>query len=119
MTREHLFSLTKKDFEIHYFSGTGDGGQHRNKHQNCVRLHHKASGAMVTGQSNKSRKANIREAVENLRNNGKFKLWLSEKIVELDTGETIEQRVERMMAPENLKFEIQENGKWKVDDEQE
>ena len=35
-----LFSITKKDFKIDYFSGTGAGGQHRNRHKNCIRLTH-------------------------------------------------------------------------------
>ena len=33
--KELLFSVTKKDFSITWFSGTGAGGQYRNKHQNC------------------------------------------------------------------------------------
>jgi protein subunit release factor B len=36
--------LTKKDFEIQWFSGTGGGGQYRNKHQNCCRIIHKETG---------------------------------------------------------------------------
>ena len=39
-----LFSLTKNDFIVTYYSGTGAGGQHRNKHQNCVRIKHKETG---------------------------------------------------------------------------
>ena len=38
MTKELLFHAERKDFRIDYFSGTGAGGQYRNKHQNCVRL---------------------------------------------------------------------------------
>jgi protein subunit release factor A len=56
--REHLFTLTKKDFKIDYFSGTGAGGQYRNRHKNCVRLTHLASGITVTGQSHRKQKAN-------------------------------------------------------------
>jgi len=60
MAKQLLFSVTKKDLEIEYFSGTGAGGQYRNKHQNCVRLKHPDSGAIVTGQSNRERSSNLR-----------------------------------------------------------
>lgn len=105
MKRELLFSITKKDFEITYFSGKGKGGQHRNKHQNCVRLKHKESGVIATGQSNKERKSNIREALHNLLKNGKFKMWYAQKVQEVLSGKSLDQRVEEMMKPENLKIE--------------
>jgi protein subunit release factor B len=111
--RELLFSVTKKDLEISWFSGTGAGGQHRNKHQNCVRLHHPASGARVTGQSNKERKSNIREALNNLVKNPKFKLWMTREVNEKLTGKRLEEVVDEMMAPENLRFEGKnEQGQW-------
>ena len=111
--KELLFSITKKDFIIEYFSGTGAGGQYRNKHQNCVRLHHKASNIIVTGQSHRNRKANLKEALNNLVNNIHFKLWHLEKVSEITSGKTIEQVVEELIKPENLKIEVRENGRWK------
>ena len=39
------------DLRIEWFSGTGAGGQHRNKHQNSCRLIHITSGLVVTAQT--------------------------------------------------------------------
>ena len=118
MTKELLFSITKKDFQIDYFSGRGAGGQKRNKTQNCVRLHHKDSGVIVTGQSHKERKSNLKEALQNLVNNPKFKVWYSCKIMECIEGKTIEQKVDKLLQPRNLKVEVQQNGKWVVEEGQ-
>ena len=111
--KELLFSITKKDFEIDWFSGTGCGGQYRNKHQNCCRIRHKDSGAIATGQSQRDRISNLREAMENLIRIPAFQSWVRQKTYEI-TGEQagIEENVEKAMK--NLKFEIKdENGKWK------
>ena len=72
--KERIAKITKKDLNIQYFSGTGAGGQHRNKRQNCVRLSHPESGATSTGQSHKERRSNMKEALKNLVNHPKFKI---------------------------------------------
>lgn len=58
--------LTKKDFHVDWFSGTGGGGQYRNKHMNCCRITHIATGLRATGQSQRDRPSNQREAFEKL-----------------------------------------------------
>lgn len=115
MKKELLFSVTKKDLTITYFSGKGGGGQHRNKHKNCVRMQHKESGAIVTGQSHKERKANMKEAFENLVSNGNFKIWHNLKIHEILEGKKIEEKVNEMMNPENLVIEYRVDDKWNKD----
>jgi protein subunit release factor A len=60
--------LTKKDFKLEWFSGTGAGGQHRNKHQNCCRITHIESGMVETGQNSRERSVNQREAFTKLAN---------------------------------------------------
>lgn len=60
--------LTKKDFRVDWFSGTGGGGQYRNKHQNCCRITHIATGLTATGQSYRERPANQKEAFNKLAN---------------------------------------------------
>ena len=60
--RELIFQATKKDFRLDWFSGSGAGGQHRNKHQNCLRLTHIPTGIMTTGQTERDRPSNLRKA---------------------------------------------------------
>ena len=111
--RELLFSVTKDDLEIDWFSGTGCGGQYRNKHQNCCRIRHKDSGAIATCQSQRDRPSNLKEAMENLVKTPAFQSWVKVKTSEV-TGEQaeIEAKVEEAMR--HLKFEVKdESGKWK------
>ncbi len=110
--RELLVRLTKKDFEIQTFKAGGKGGQHQNKTDSGVRIIHKASDARGESRSERSQLTNKKLAFQRLTKSPKFKVWLSEAILELDTGKTIEQRVEEQMKPENIKIEIVEDGKW-------
>lgn len=109
--KELLFSLTKKDFEVTWFSGTGCGGQYRNKHQNCCRIKHIETGIIGTGQSNRDRIANQKEAFNSLYSNPRFQAWLNTRISEslLDKKEIV-RKVDKAM--QNIKIEVQENGKW-------
>ena len=63
---EKIFSYTRKDFKIRWYSGRGAGGQHRNKHQNCCEITHLESGMSERGTANKSRVANQRDAFRKL-----------------------------------------------------
>ncbi len=63
MTELHL---TKKDFKVEWFSGSGAGGQHRNKHQNCCRITHIESGLRAQATEHRERSANQRAAFTRL-----------------------------------------------------
>lgn len=95
-----------------FFSGHGGGGQNRNRHMNCVRINHKDSGAMVTGQSHKEMRSNIKEALSNLTRNSSFKVWHIKKVNEILNKETIKERVDKMMLPCNLHIEQLQDDKW-------
>ena len=111
--KELLFSITKKDFEITYFSGTGKGGQYRNKHQNCVRIKHIATGLIGIGKTERSMEQNKKQAFSNLTNNKKFKTWLkieaSKAMLSKEQKERKEKElndlIDEMMKEENLKIE--------------
>ena len=56
----------RADTRIEVFTGGGPGGQHRNKTQNAVRLHHGPSGLIVVAQERRSLEANRRAAFARL-----------------------------------------------------
>lgn len=56
-----LDQRNQHDFYVEWFSGTGKGGQHRNKHQNSCRYYHLPTGWVETRQG-RSRDANLRDA---------------------------------------------------------
>ena len=120
--RELLFSVTKKDLEITLFSGTGCGGQHRNKHKNSVRLRHPESGVMVTAQRERSKEQNMHQAFIALTEHPKFKAWHRLKCAQMmltkDEKERqkreMEEWVEKQMSPDNISVEVLdlETKKW-------
>ena len=79
--------LTKKDFSVVWFSGTGAGGQHRNKHQNCCRITHIKTGLSSIGTSSRERINNQREAFTALAKKVIAKLCIDEQLPE--TNKTV------------------------------
>ena len=112
MSKELLFRVTKKDFVVTWFRGSGGGGQHRNKHANCCRIRHPASGAVTTGQEGRSRPENQRMAFRRMVQHPKFKMWYNRRIAEAIDGRTIEEWVDEQMRPENIQVEVRTEHGW-------
>lgn len=109
MNKKLLFSVTKKDLEITWYSGTGKGGQHRNKHQNCCRIKHPESNVLVTAGEQRNREANLKMAFKRLTEHVQFKLWLNDKIFEeINKEQSVVDIVKEMMQPINLEIEYTE-----------
>lgn len=51
------------DLHVEWYSGTGAGGQHRNKHQNSCRITHIPSGTIATAQT-RSRQNSYDQALQ-------------------------------------------------------
>jgi len=58
----------ERDSDVDFFSGSGPGGQHRNRSRNCVRLRHRPSGTIVTATDQRSQSQNLETAFRRLRN---------------------------------------------------
>lgn len=76
--RQLVHSITRKDLVIDWFSGSGAGGQHRNKHSNCVRLTHRPTGLVSVGQDHKERHRNMRDALRRLAE--RLESWIREQV---------------------------------------
>jgi hypothetical protein len=111
--REKVTILTKDDLKITWFSGSGGGGQGRNKHANCCRIHHPASGVTVTGQDHKERPSNQRDAWRRLMKHASFKLWLGGAVATVRGQEDPEKIVDKLMREKHLRVDVKdEDGRW-------
>lgn len=81
--RDRAAAIPDSDLKVTWFSGTGKGGQHRNRHQNSCRVVHLPTGLSETRQS-REKEANLREAVA----------ALAARVAEIETGRIDERRAE-------------------------
>jgi len=58
--------MNSADVSVEWYSGSGSGGQHRNKHQNCCRLTHLPTGLRAVGTAHRERRGNILDATRRL-----------------------------------------------------
>lgn len=112
MNREKLFSVTLDDCRVDTFRSGGKGGQHQNKTESGVRIVHEPSGAVGESREERSQLQNKKVAFRKMANHPRFRFWVDQKRRELETGETAEDRVKRMMDPKNIKTESKVNGLW-------
>jgi len=111
--KQLLFSVTKKDLTIQTFRSGGKGGQHQNTTDSGVRIIHKDSGAVSESREERSQHANKKIAFKRLVEHPKFKIWISQRVLEIETGMTLEENVKKQLSPENLKVEVKnEEGRW-------
>ncbi len=113
MSRELLFSVTKKDFRIDKFRCGKKGGQHANKVESGIRITHIPSGAVGESRNHKSQHANKKAAFSRILDDVKWKTWHARMVNEMLSGKTIEEKVNDQMKEENVVIEVRDDkGKW-------
>jgi protein subunit release factor A len=106
VSRELLFSLTKKDFKVDYFRCGGAGGQHRDKTSNGARVTHIDSGAVGQSTEHREQPKNRAVAFKRMSDTKEFKVWMDKRVAEYSMDlDALNARVDRMMAEEYLKIE--------------
>lgn len=111
--RELLFSVTLDDCRVDTFRSGGKGGQNQNKRDTGVRVVHEPSGAVGESREERSQLQNKKAAFRRMAESPQFKFWVAMERKRLETGKTLEQRVEEWMKPENLLIEVRgADGRW-------
>jgi protein subunit release factor B len=115
MMRTKIFSVHIHDCEVQTFRSGGKGGQNQNKVESGVRVIHPPSGARGEARDSRNQLENKRNAFRRMAESKLFNAWVKTKAAELQTGKTLDQRVEEEMQPEHLKIEVRNSeGKWEV-----
>lgn len=113
LDRQLLFRVSRKDFKIEAYRGTGNGGQNKNKRDTACRIRHPDSGAVATAEEHRTFEQNRKAAFLRLTKTAKFRVWHAEMVQIAQGLPSIEERVERAMAPRNIKVETKdEKGRW-------
>ena len=108
-----LFSVGKKDLVFETFRCGGHGGQNVNKVETGVRIRHPDSGAVAESREHASQHANRKAAFMRLAHSEKFQKWHRiETARRLGHAVDLDDQVDRMMAPGNLKVETRAGGRW-------
>jgi peptide chain release factor 1 len=110
--KELIFSLTRKDFKVDYYKGSGAGGQNRNKRETAVRITHIESGAVGECCEQREQLQNKKIAFDRLYNSKTFQIWFKKKcaieMLSKEEKREIERKVIESMKEENLKIEYYE-----------
>jgi protein subunit release factor B len=118
MTRELLFSITRKDFDITYFCAGGKGGQKQNKTASAARVRHAPSGAVAESRKHREQLPNKRAAWKRCVETPKFQTWLKKEIARANLTVQERRRLERelqdSMAEDKIQVEVRVDGKWIV-----
>jgi len=111
--KELLFTVTKKDFIIEPYKGSGKGGQHRNKTMSCCRIKHPDSGVTTQACEERDFHKNRKVAFRRMIKHQKFEAWRKQKAYEISHGiKEVEKKFEEAMKPKNIKVEVRADNKW-------
>jgi protein subunit release factor B len=112
--KELLFRLTKKDFIVEPFKGSGPGGQNKNKVMSCCRIYHPASGAVAQATEQRDFHQNKKVAFQRLVEKPEFKKWHKIEVSKalgnyIDAEKWVDEQFD---SHANFKYEVSIDGKW-------
>jgi len=106
MSKQVLFTVTKKDLRVDFFRCGGKGGQNVNKRDTGCRITHQESGAVGESREERSQDQNKRTAFRRMVESKRFQTWVKIRAAVMDQGyRDLEAKLDDMMQEKNLKIE--------------
>lgn len=112
-----LFSVTAKDCDWQEMTAGGPGGQHQNRKKTAIRCTHRASGAVGFSRDHRSQLQNKQEAFRRMAETKEFKNWIRVQASKAMGQRSVEEVVEDMMTPSNLRVEYRTENGWEKEGE--
>lgn len=113
MERRKLFSVTLADCRVECLASTrGAGGQNRNRRHTAVRITHGPSGAVGFSADERTQFRNKVTALTRLALTPAFGTWVRMEAARRQGRPSVEEQVERMLDPENIRVEVIRDGRW-------
>jgi len=109
-----LFSVTIKDCEVQTFTVGGHGGSGKDTSNTGVRILHKHSGAVGRAVDTRSQQKNKELAFRRMAESKTFQSWAKLRASLMTEHKSIDERVEELMQPDNLKVEYRTQKGWIV-----
>lgn len=107
-----MFSVGIGDCRVDTFTVGGHGGSGKDTSNTGVRITHEPSGAVGKSTETRQQSKNKQLAFIRMAASKEFWTWARLTAARLATGKSIDEQVEEAMAPENIKTEVKEDGKW-------
>ncbi len=113
--KRKLFSVTIKDCRVESFTVGGHGGSGKDTSNTGIRVTHEPSGAVGKATDTRSYAQNRELAFTRMGKSKEFQTWAKLRASELQTGKSIEDKVEEALHPKNLKIEYRADKGWRVE----
>lgn len=112
--KKKLFTVTIKDCKVETFTVGGHGGAGKDTSNTGVRIVHEESGAVGKATESRSQRQNKETAFKRMAESREFQNWIRRRAAELSTLKSVDELVDKMLEPKNLKIEYRTENGWSV-----
>lgn len=112
--RKLVFSITIKDCDVETFTVGGAGGAGKDTSNTGVRIRHHPSGSVGVCVDTRSQRKNKEMAFRRMAETDSFQRWAKLLAAEISGQRRLEDIVDELMQPKNIKIEVRTKDGWEI-----